>query len=395
MEDLQGTTRSAGKVLAAATISHMTQHLYMGVSVLYPNIMTSLQLSYAELGFAVSVGSILAGVLQLMISVLSRYTPRRIILGFGNLLYSAAEFGTGLSWDFIQLFSANLFGGVGQAVQHPVGVSILSDKYRLGNVGGALGLFYGIAYMGNIIGPIILAALATTLGWRQSLYLFAIAPAIIGTYLIVYLRGEWSAGKIAKQVSLRKDLSSCIRVKGAVAVITSQSLLAGGTGMGALVIYTPLFLANQIHLSTLEVGLVFSIMMLGGVIGPLLIGKYSARIGYLKAAMLCTLVSALLVYALPLHTVSSPTMILHLFILGILGFPATSLLQAHLSTIAEPSRRDILLGLFFTIGYGLSAIWSAVMGLVIEAYGSFKPAYEFMGILAFLGVLPLLYVMRK
>jgi len=391
MEDVQGLTRSARNVLAVATMSHMTQHLYMGVSVLYPSIMTSLQLSYPELGLAVSVGSILAGVLQLMMSILSLYSPRRIILGFGNLLYSMAEFGTGLSRNFYHLFSANLLGGVGQAVQHPIGVPILSDKYRQSSVGGALGLFYGVAYVGNIIGPIILAALATAFGWRSSLYLFAVAPALIGIYLMFHLRGEWSAGKTSKRVSLRKDLSSCIRVKGAVAVILSQSLLAGGTGMGALVIYTPLFLANQIHLSTLDVGAVFSIMMLGSVIGPLLIGRYSDRIGYLKAAIVCSLVASLFVYLLPLHSMNSPSMILHLFILGISAFPVTSLLQAHLSTVAEPSQRDILLGLFFTIGYGLSSVWSAVMGFIIGMYGSFKPAYDFMAVLALMGTLPLVY----
>ena len=392
MEEVQGLTRTARNVLAIATMSHMTQHLYMGMSVLYPSIMTSLQLSYPELGLAVSVGSILAGVLQLMMSILSLYTPRRVILGFGNLLYSMAEFGTALSRNFIQLFSANLLGGVGQAVQHPVGVSILSDKYRQGSVGSALGLFYGLAYVGNIIGPIILAALATALGWRSALYLFAVPPALIGICLVIYLRGEWSAGRTSKQVSIRKDLSSCIHVKGAVAVILSQSLLAAGTGMGALVIYTPLFLANQIHLSTLDVGMVFSIMMLGGVIGPMLIGRYSDRIGHLNAAIISSLIASLLVYLLPLHITSSPSMILHLFMLGTSAFPATSLLQAHLSTVAEPSQRDILLGLFFTIGYGLSSVWSAVMGFIIGMYGSFKPAYDLMAILALIGTLPLVYV---
>jgi MFS family permease len=84
-------------------------------------------------------------------------------------------------------------------------------------------------------------------------------------------------------------------------------------------------------------------------------------------------------------------MILHLFVLGISAFPATSLLQAHLSTVAEPSQRDILLGLFFTIGYGLSSVWSAVMGFIIGIYGSFKPAYDFMAILTLVGTLPLVH----
>jgi len=226
LENTKVAEKSARKVLAMATLSHMTQHLYMGVSVLYPSIMVALQLSYSELGVAVSVGAILAGVLQLLMSILSRYVPRRVILGFGNILYSISELGTGLSQNFYHLFSVNLIGGVGQAVQHPIGVSILSDKFRKASVGGALGTFYGVGYLGNIIGPLFLAALATAIGWRNSLFLFAIVPALIGVYLIIYLRGEWSAGKTLKQVSLRKDLLSSIHEKDAVPVIMAQSHLA-------------------------------------------------------------------------------------------------------------------------------------------------------------------------
>jgi hypothetical protein len=50
-----------------------------------------------------------------------------------------------------------------------------------------------------------------------------------------------------------------------------------------------------------------------------------------------------------------------------------------------------LLGLFFTIVYGLSSVWIAVMGFVIEMCGSFKPDYELMAILALMGILAPIY----
>jgi len=391
---MRSETASARGVLGALTVSHMIQHLSMGVSVLYPSIMTSLHLNYTELGLAVGVGSILAGVLQLGMSLLSHYAPRRVILGIGNLLYSGAEFYMGLCRDFYQLFIANLVGGIGQAAQHPIGVSIISDKYRRSSVGGALGLHYGLSYVGNILGPLVLGAVSSILGWRSSLYALAIAPALVGVLLLFYLRSEWAAGRILQKISLSRGISSAIRVKGAMIVIVAQSLLIGGTGMGGLVTYTPLFLANQIHLTILDVGAAFSFMMTGGVLGTLLIGKYSDKFGHLRVAIVCSLVASVGTYLLPFHTASSVLLILHLFLMGVSGFAISSLLQAHLSSIADPSQRDTLLGLFFTIGFGLSSVWSTVMGIVTDMYGSFKPGFQLMAVLAWIATILLIWKER-
>ncbi len=388
-------TRSRKNVLAVLTISHMTQHLYVGISVLYPNIMVALNLSYGELGLAVGIGSVLAGILQLGPGLLSRYVSRRVLLGFGNLLYSGAEFAIGISKSFYQLFVANLIGGVGQAVQHPIGVSILSDKYRHRSIGAALGLHYGIAYLGNVAGPFVLAVLSSTLGWRFSLYIFGIAPAFTGILVMAYLKKEWVAGRISQKVSLSKGIRSSLHVRGAVAVIMAQSFLAGGTGMGGLVAYTPLFLANQIRLGVLDVGISFSVMMMGGVLGPLVVGKYSDRVGHLRSAMICSLVAAVSTFFLTSHTVNSPLLVLHLFVLGISSFAITSLLQAYLSSVAGILERDLLIGLFFTIGYGISSVWSVVMGFAIDFYGSFQPAFQLTAILALIGAMLLILPMRK
>ena len=387
--------RSTKSVLAALTISHMTQHLYVGISVLYPSIMIALHLSYGELGLAVGVGSVLAGLLQLGPSLMCRYVSRRVLLGLGNLLYSVAEFGIGISRSFYQLFFANLIGGIGQAMQHPIAVSIISDKYRHGSVGTALGLHYGIAYLGNVIGPFVLAVLSSALGWRFSLYIFGIVPAFTGILLMVHLKSEKTAGKTPKQVSLSRGVHSSLRVKGAIVVIAAQSFLAGGTGMGGLVTYTPLFLTNQIHLTIVDVGIVFSVMMMGGVLGPLVVGRYSDRIGHLRAAIGCSLVASVSTFFLTLHTVNSLLLVIHLFVLGVSSFAITSLLQAYLSSVTKSLERDLLLGLFFTIGYGLSSIWSVVIGFVIDLYGSFRPAFQLMAILALVGALLLILPMKE
>jgi cyanate permease len=46
-----------------------------------------------------------------------------------------------------------------------------------------------------------------------------------------------------------------------------------------------------------------------------------------------------------------------------------------LASISTPQQRDILLGFFFTIGFGISALWTTYTGFLIDTYGSFTPAW--------------------
>jgi MFS family permease len=57
------------------------------------------------------------------------------------------------------------------------------------------------------------------------------------------------------------------------------------------------------------------------------------------------------------------------------------LLQAHLATILSPRQRDVVMGLYFTLGFGVNSIWNAVTGFLIDVYGSFTPAWVFRSIL--------------
>ena len=52
-------SKSARNVLLVSTFSHFTQHLYVGIAILYPRIMEALNISYTELGLAVGLSSIL------------------------------------------------------------------------------------------------------------------------------------------------------------------------------------------------------------------------------------------------------------------------------------------------------------------------------------------------
>lgn len=385
---------SESKLLAVLTTSHFTQHLYIGVAVLYPIVMKAIGITYTELGIAVGVASIATGFLQLGFIMFARYVPRRVLLGLGNALLSAGAATTGLARSFYHLVAANFVGAIGTAAQHPIGVSIISDKFSRKSIGGALGFHYGLAYIGNIVSPLVLTTIAITLGWRPALYLIALPPALTSLMLILFLRRESSAGKTTRQSSLRGDIGAALKEKEAMIVIASQGLLAGGTGQGPVVTYTPLFLANGLHLDSFQTGVLFSVMMVGGVLGPVLMGMFSSRIGYLKTTIINASIASASTYIMTLFSDANFALALNLFIMGISGFAVFSLLQAHLSLIPNYWLRDMVLGLFFMVAFGFSSVWSIAIGSLIDLYHSFVPAYILMSILSLFATALLFKVKR-
>ncbi len=382
--------KSAAGILAILTVSHLAQHLYVGVSVLYPEMKAELALSYWEMGIVAGISSVASGFLQICFSIAGRYYPRRILLGLGNVLYSVSTLGMGLARSFGALVVSNLFGGIGSASQHPLGVSMLSESFSK-SVARALGIFYGLGYLGNVVSPLFLTGIALVWGgWRNALLAMTIVPATIGLSLIFYLRGESVGGKSVVEKgngSLAGDLRSSLRNRSALAVIAAQAFAIGGTGQGALVTYTPLFLKNGLGLDAFVTSVVYSIAMGGGIVGTVVLGRYADRIGHLRGAILCTGLSALAVFFLTAYGVFQVFLAVHLFVIGLLSFPIFSLMQAHLVSTARPSEKDLLMGLFLTLGFGFSALWSAMLGVLIDMYGSFAPVWLVMTVLNVTAVL--------
>jgi len=392
--------KSEKRILGLLALSHFSQHLWVGVAVLYPYIMADLRLSYTELGIATGTAAIISGSLQMAYSIMSRYFPRRFLLGIGNALYSAASVTISQSRRFYQLVIGNLLGGIGTAAQHPVSVSILADRFERNTLAGALGTFYGLGYLGNIIGPLVLTQIAIHLGWRSSLLIFSAIPVATGVSIILLLKGVdrptlQEEGR--NRTSLLSDAKSALRNQSAISTIMAQAFLSGVADQGILVTYTALFLRNGLGLGGLQTSLLFSLTMAGGVLGTLTIGRYANRIGPLKTAIIITIVASTATLALGFQRSLGFPLVLNLLIVGFFAFPVFNLMQAHISSVSKPAERDILIGLFFTMGFGVSSIWTTLIGFTIDLYKSFFPAWSLMAALGGIAVLLQLraYKLRK
>jgi len=395
-----GKTRSPNSVLTVTTISHMMQHIYVGTSILFPFIMSGLNLNYTEFGIAIAASSLIGGTFQILFSIASRKIARHILLGFGNVLLSLGTFLMGIAQSFIHFLCSRTVANIGVAPQHPMGTAIVSEKFDEKSLGRAIGIHYGVAYLGNIIGPLFMSFLISVLGWRKPLFIFSIPAFIVGLVVIWYLSGDSSITQDnveEKPSSLKSDITTLLRTPSVIPVMLTYIFLSGGTDLGMITTYTPLFLANALKLDArgYTYGLTYTIGLLGGVCGPILLGKYADRIGHLKMAALSSFFALFLVYLLSLYDSASPILAAHLFLLGLTSFALPTLLQSHLVSITKRYNRDLVVGVFFTVGLGFSSLWSGIIGYMIDVYASFKPAFLLMGTLGLVAFLLLIYQLRS
>ncbi|MEM2179624.1 MAG: MFS transporter [Nitrososphaeria archaeon] len=376
---------SAKQVLAITTLSHMMQHIFVGMSVLYPTIVSELNLSYTEFGLAIAISSMVGGLLQLAPSILSRRFAKHILLGVGNILLSIGTFLTGLSRGIIDFLVARVVSNVGTAPTHPMGTAILSTKFEQRKIGWALGMYYGLAYIGNIIGPIFITLLAILFSWRISLIVFSLPSLIVGIVLIVFLNGDKRFTYNAAQTSLKADIIKILKTEGVLSALFAQVFIAASIDIVMITTYTPIYLAKWINLDEVNRSIFYTIELVGGVLGPIMLGRIGARKGYIKTIIFSTIFAVTSVVLLTIHSYGSLMLGFHLFFVGFFCFSFTSLMQSFLVNLTEGASRDLVVGIYFTLLFSIVSLWTAVIGYVIDHY-SFLHAFALMGVLGTVGM---------
>jgi FSR family fosmidomycin resistance protein-like MFS transporter len=386
---------------------------------IYPIIQVEYHLSYTQIGLIVAIPSVVGGFLQLFFGLLSRYILRKVMLGLGNILVGVSTFFTGTITGFWTLMLWRTCANIAGAPQHPVGSSYLTDRFGRKRHGYALAWHVAGGNIGTLAVPLIAGPLLGLVGWRPLLYIAALPGILFGIAILLWVDEKNLLDRRANQQVTEKPQTSeqsnrrnsvtplgwkgnikaliePLRNRTLVIIILVSIIAAGGRGLGNITTYVPLYLQNIRHLNSTTISIYFTVLLLGSVVGPLVGGRLSDRLG--RKRMLYFFYGASAVTIVLFVLLAGPQMPLwlipvSLILMGSVIYAESPLLQALLADSAPPSMRDNAFGLYFALAFGIGSIWSAVLGWMIDQFG-FGSAFLVMAV-SFLFAGALLLFLRK
>ncbi len=375
---------AAGRDLTLVSAAHAVIHaMSVLMPLIYPIIQVEYHLSYTQIGLIVAIPNAVGGFLQIAFGLLGRYVLRKVMLGVGNILVGISTFFTGTIVGFWSLMAWSMLSRIAGAPQHPVGSSYLTDRYGRKRHGYALAWHVAGGNIGTLAVPLIAGPLLGLWGWRPVLYLAALPGIIIGIAILIIVderdlldrrvsvKAVGTTPRSSWQESL-KALFQPLRSRTLAIIMLVSIIAAGGRGLGNVTTYVPLYLQNIRHLNGGTISVLFTLLLVGSVLGPLIGGRLSDRAG--RRRLLLFFYGASAITTVLFVIVAGPGMPiwlipLSLLLMGFAVYAESPLLQAYLADYAPHEMRDAAFGLYFALAFGVGSIWSGILGWMIDRFG--------------------------
>ncbi len=383
-------------IVGLLTLSHAVQHFYgAGLALTYPFVISEFHVSYSSLGFVLAVSGIVGGLLQGAAGLARKYSGR-FLLSSQNLSLAVVTLLGAISPGFAFYGIMRFLGALALWPQHPVGSAYLSEMFP-NKRGTVLSWHTTGGTLGTLLIPIATTSIIANFGWRTALVALSI-PMAIGGFIVIGklpLEPSHAKGSEANKQSLRQPdgpsvWSMVMKNKAALVVIAASTVSAAGRGLGVLSAFVPIYLKDGARLSTVTVGLVYTVLVGGGVVGPLAAGWLSDKIGR-KGVLITAYLGGALFMVLFVQKYSSVWLLTAVsLVMGMLAYSESPLIQSMFSDSIGPSQARAAFGIFFAIAYGVGALWLALVGVIIDRYG-FQPAFYMMAssfVVAALMILP-------
>lgn len=359
------------RTLWLLSVAHAVNHAQaVLLPLVYLAIISEFGVSLATVAFLTAAGSVLSGSVQLGYSWLTRYVSRRNLLALGNVVFGGAMAAQALAPGFAGFAVANVISRLGASQQHPVGNGLIAEQFPPERRGMAISAHIAGGNVGTIAVPLLGAWLIAGIGWRWSVVLFGVPAILIGVAMYALIR-ESGADRAAALAAgnLRHAFATVLRDRDLRFIYLSSMLGGGGRGLGVLNLFVPAYLALVIGLDAGTVALMYTVLVIGSVPGPLVAGWLSDRYGRKPLIIGAYAGGAISLVAFVLAGASLPFLWLGIIGLSVFNFVESPQLQALTADIAAPAVRDASFSVYFTLAFGVGSLWTAVYGAVIDARG--------------------------
>jgi SHS family lactate transporter-like MFS transporter len=260
---------------------------------------------------------------------------RRPTLILNVITYSAFELASAFAPSLKVFLITRALFGIAMGGEWGVGAALAFETLPT----EGRGFFSGVLQEGYVFGYLLAALLYRTLfpvfGWR-GMFITGALPAVLAIYILRHVEESpaWVSGRTTKQAE-RHWLRDIWLHLGSFAFVVLLMFAFNSFSHGSQDLY-PTFLERNMHYSPQTTGLIVMIYNVGAVLGGILFGTWSERIGRRRAIVIAVLASMPLI---PLWLYSRSIVMLALggFLMQFMVQGAWGVIPAHLNEF--PHRR--------------------------------------------------------
>ncbi len=172
-----------GLVATAHGVSHFSQLL---LASLFPWLKLAFDLSYAELGFLMTVFFIVSGIGQALAGFVVDKVGARTVLFGGLGCLGIAALAMSLAPNYPMLLAGSMLAGLGNCVFHPSDFTLLNKRVSPARLGHAFSVHGISGNLGWAAAPVFMTTIASLAGWRIALFFASFVAFAVLALLWIY-----------------------------------------------------------------------------------------------------------------------------------------------------------------------------------------------------------------
>jgi MFS transporter, SHS family, lactate transporter len=278
---------------------------------------------------------------------------RRITLMVDIIAYSVFELASAFAPSLKVLLITRALFGIAMGGEWGVGAALAFETLPT----EGRGFFSGVLQEGYAVGYMVAAlayrTLFPTFGWR-GMFIVGALPALLVIYIRTKVRESpaWLQGRVSRHAESR--IGQDIRTYAGTFIFLVVLMFAFNSFSHGTQDLYPTFLQKDHHFTPQTVGLIAIVANMGALLGGILFGAWSERIGRRKAIIIAALLT---IPVMPLwaysHTV--PMLAIGGFVMQFMVQGAWGVVPAHLNELSPAAVRGTFPGFAYQIGNLLSS----------------------------------------
>ncbi|MFD0953086.1 MFS transporter [Virgibacillus natechei] len=373
-------------ILVILGICHLLNDTLQAViPAMFPILEQSHGLTFTQLGFITFALNMVASVMQPVVGLYADKKPVPFALPIGLASSMIGMLGLALAPNFVFILLSVVFIGLGSAIFHPEGsrVAYLAAGSRRGL---AQSIYQVGGNSGQALAPVITALVLVPLGQFGAIWFTLIAG--LAVLFLIYI-AKWYAAQVgpgaptikeAKPKKRDQQVSKAIKL----ALVTLVFIVfARSWYVSSLSSFYAFFAIDRYGLSIAEAQIYIFTFLGMGAVGTFLGGPIADQFGKKNVIVYSFLLATPLALLLP---VVGPFVAIPL--LGVLGLVITSSFSVSVVYAQEliPGKIGTMSGLIVGLGFGIGAIGSVALGVMIDMIG-LGTTMSLMSLLPILGLL--------